>query len=79
MAELKYELVKVYGELGTKNIRGMNCTMKLVREKWNDRPTWAIRCFMPDGKYTKGQTLSTEQLAALKQLLSTMDPEDEHE
>lgn len=77
--ELKYELVKVYGELGTKNIRGAVCTMKLVREKWNDWPTWAIRCFMPDGKYTKGQTLSTEQLTALKQLLSTFDPEDEHE
>lgn len=79
MAELNYELVKVIGELGMKNVRGVNCTMKLVREKWNSYTCWAIRCFQPDGKYTKGQTLTTEQLTELKKLLAVIDIEKEED
>ena len=78
MSELKYELIKEYGDLGMKNVRGISCTMKLVRERWNHfKPNWAIRMFNPEGQYTKGQTLTTEQLLALKKLLETIDPEAE--
>ena len=77
MADLNYEFVKDFGEIGQKNVRGVSCSMKLCREKWNNYETWAVRCFFPDGKYTKGLTFTTGQLKTLKDLLAGLELEDE--
>ena len=77
MNELKYEFVAGYGELGRKNVRGADCSVQLCREKWNGHETWAIRCFYPDGKYTKGITLTTEHMCRLKELLAELDLEEQ--
>ena len=71
--DLKYEFVAGYGELGRKNVRGLDCSVQLCREKWNGHESWAIRCFQPDGKYSKGITLTTEHMIKLKEILSTVE------
>jgi len=69
MSEVKYEIVKQIGVL-SKSSSGWAKELNLIR--WNDRePKYDIRDWSPDReKMGKGVTLSKEELAALKELLT---------
>jgi hypothetical protein len=72
MAEIKYEIVKKVGVL-SKAASGWAKELNLI--SWNDRePKYDIREWSPDGgKMGKGVTLSKDELAALKEILNTME------
>lgn len=72
MAEIKFEIVKKIGVLSTS---GKGWTKELNLVSWNDRPPkYDIREWAPDGETMgKGVTLTKEEVAALKELLNTME------
>jgi len=72
MSEIKFEIIKRIGVLSKSN-SGWEKQVNLI--SWNDRePKYDIREWAPDGvKMGKGVTLSKEELAALKELLNTME------
>lgn len=72
MAELKYEVVQTIGTFGD-NGKGWNRELNLV--SWNDRePKYDIRDWNADHtRMSKGITLTADELAALKELLNSMD------
>ena len=69
MAELKYEIVEKLGVVSTSN-RGWTKEFNLV--SWNDRePRFDLREWSPDhSRMGKGITLTQEETAALKEVLS---------
>jgi hypothetical protein len=70
MSEVKFEIVKMIGVL-SESKSGWTKDFNLV--SWNDRdPKYDIREWSPDGKPGKGVTLSSEELKALKDLLSSI-------
>lgn len=72
MAEIKFEIVKKIGILST-STKGWNKELNLV--SWNERgPKYDIRDWSPDGQNMgKGVTLTKEELAALRDLLNTLE------
>ena len=72
MSDIKFEIVKKIGVL-SKSEKGWAKELNLV--SWNGRdPKYDIRAWSPDGQtMRKGITLSIEELATLKELLSKMD------
>lgn len=82
MAELKYEIVEQLGSIG-ENARGWARELNLV--SWNDRdPKYDLRDWSPDhSRMGKGLTLTADELAALRDLLNSLDldsfDEDEFE
>jgi hypothetical protein len=72
MSDIKYEIVKKIGVL-SKSASGWAKELNLV--SWNDRePKYDLRDWSADGqKMGKGVTLSREELAALKELLNSME------
>lgn len=72
MADIKFEIVKKFGVLSTS---GKGWTKELNLVSWNDRaPKFDIREWAPDGETMgKGVTLTKEELAALKELLNSIE------
>ena len=72
MAELKFEIIEKLGVL-SENAKGWTKELNLV--SWNDRdPKYDIREWSPDHtKMGKGCTLTIDDLAELKNILSDMD------
>ena len=72
MAELKYEITEHIGDLG-ENARGWSKEVNLIG--WNERePKYDIRDWSPDhSRMGKGVTLTADEMAALKDLLNTID------
>jgi len=72
MTDIKYELIKTIGVL-SKSASGWAKELNLI--SWNDRePKYDLRDWSADHtKMGKGVTLSAEELAALKQLLNTLE------
>jgi hypothetical protein len=71
--EIKFEIVKTIGVLAT-NKSGWNREANIV--KWNDgKPKLDIRDWGPEHeKVGKGISLSSEEVAVLKELLEDYDP-----
>ena len=72
MADFKFEIVKKIGVLSTSS-KGWTKELNLI--SWNDRPPkYDLREWAPDGETMgKGVTLSKEELAALRELLKTLE------
>lgn len=72
MAEINYEIVQQLGVL-SQSSSGWMKELNLV--SWNDRaPKYDLRDWAPDHeKMGKGVTLSREELAALRDLLNSLD------
>jgi hypothetical protein len=72
MDELNYEIVMQIGIISQSN-SGWTKELNLI--SWNDRePKYDLRDWSADGsKMGKGVTLSKEELAALKELLNSME------
>jgi hypothetical protein len=72
MADIKYEIVQ---KIGVISRAGSGWTKELNLISWNDRePKYDLRDWSADGsKMGKGVTLSKEELAALKELLNSME------
>jgi len=72
MADIKYEIKKHIGVL-SENAKGWRKELNLI--SWNDRePKFDIRDWSPEHeKMGKGVTLSTDEIDALKQLLTETD------
>jgi hypothetical protein len=72
MPDIKFEIVKKIGVLSTSG-KGWAKELNLV--SWNEREAkYDIREWSPDGQtMSKGVTLSKEELAALRELLITLD------
>lgn len=72
MAELKYEITERIGQFG-ENSRGWTRELNLV--SWDGRePKYDIRDWNPDHtRMGKGITMTADELAALKDLLNSMD------
>jgi hypothetical protein len=72
MSEIKYEIIKRIGVL-SKSASGWTKEVNLI--SWNDRDAkYDIREWSPDRERRgKGVTLSTEEMTALKKLLSTIE------
>jgi hypothetical protein len=72
MTDIKFEIIKKIGLL-SKTDKGWAKELKLI--SWNDRePKYDIREWSPDGQtMSKGVTLSKEELAVLRDLLSGLD------
>lgn len=72
MAELKYEITQAIGSFGD-NGKGWSRELNLV--SWNDRePKYDLRDWNADHtRMSKGITLTADELAALKDLLNSMD------
>jgi hypothetical protein len=72
MSEIKFEIIKKIGVLST-STSGWEKQLNLV--SWNDRePKYDLRDWSPDGeKMSKGVTLSTEELRALKEVLTKLE------
>ena len=68
----KYEFIAGYGNLGSKQVRGDKTTVRLVREKWYGRESYAIRAFLDDGTPLKGITLTADMLYELREILNNM-------
>ncbi|MBO4688397.1 MAG: hypothetical protein J5636_07770 [Clostridiales bacterium] len=73
MAEIKSEVVKEIGILSTSK-SNWNREVNIIR--WNDgKPKLDIRDWAPDHERAgKGITLTAEEVAVLKELLSDYDP-----
>lgn len=76
MAELKYEITKSLGVL-SESARGWSKELNMV--SWNDRePKYDLREWSPDhSRMGKGITLTEEDITALKEILSSMNDEDD--
>ena len=72
MPDIKYEIVKKIGVISTAP-SGWAKELNLV--SWNDRePKYDLRDWSADGsKMGKGVTLSKEELAALRELLNSLE------
>ena len=72
MTEIKYEIIKIIGVLSKSN-SGWTKELNLI--SWNDRePKFDLRDWSADGsKMGKGVTLSKEELAALRELLNSLE------
>ncbi len=72
MSEIKYEIIKKIGVLST-SASGWAKEVNLI--SWNDRdPKYDIREWSAGHeKMGKGVTLSTEELSALKDLLTSVE------
>jgi hypothetical protein len=72
MADIKYEIVKQIGVL-SKADSGWTKELNLI--SWNDRePKYDLRDWSADHeKIGKGVTLTREELAALRELLNSME------
>ena len=72
MAEIKFEITKSLGVL-SENAKGWTKELNLV--SWNDRePKYDIREWSPDhDRMGKGVTLSDEEFASLKEILSEIE------
>ncbi|MBQ8824955.1 MAG: YdbC family protein [Ruminococcus sp.] len=72
MAELKYEIVEHIGVI-SENAKGWTKELNFI--SWNDRdPKYDIREWAPEhAKMGKGVTLSVDEAAQLKELLSGID------
>ena len=72
MAELKFEIVEQLGSIG-ENARGWSRELNLV--SWNDRePKYDLRDWSPDhSRMGKGLTMTADELAALRDLLGSLD------
>jgi len=75
MSEIKFEIIKKIGVL-SQTSSGWSKQLSLI--SWNDRdPKYDLREWSPDGeKMGKGVTLSKDELVALKELLNSMDLND---
>lgn len=69
--EIKFEIVKQFGSLGTSSKGGWSKELNLV--SWNERePKLDLREWAPDhSRMGKGVTLSREEASALSTLLAT--------
>ncbi len=76
MAELKFEITKSIGVL-SENAKGWTKELNMV--SWNDRePKFDLREWSPDHtRMGKGITLTEEDIASLKELLSDLDGNDD--
>ncbi len=72
MAELKFEITENIGTL-SENAKGWTKELNLV--SWNEHdPKYDIREWSPDhSRMGKGVTLTADELAELKELLSKID------
>ena len=72
MAELKYESTEKIGSIG-ENARGWARELNMV--SWNDRePKYDLRDWSPDhSRMGKGLTMTADELAALRDLLNSLD------
>jgi hypothetical protein len=72
MSDIKFKIIKKIGVLSKSD---SSCTKELNLVCWNDQgPGYDLREWSPDRERRgKGVTLSREELAALKELLNTMD------
>lgn len=72
MAEVKFEIIQKFGVLST---TGKGWTKELNLISWNDRePKYDIREWSPDGQTMgKGVTLTKDELAALLELLRSLE------
>ena len=72
MPDIKYEIVK---QIGVLSKAGSGWAKELNLISWNDREAkYDLRDWSPDReKMGKGVTLSREELAALKELLNSME------
>ena len=72
MAELKYEITREIGSVGT-SAKGWSKELNLV--SWNDRdPKYDLREWSPDhSRMGKGVTMTLDELIMLKKLLNAMD------
>ena len=72
MGEVKFEIIQKFGVLST---TGKGWTKELNLISWNDRePKYDIREWSPDGQTMgKGVTLTKEELAALLELLNSLE------
>ncbi len=72
MADIKYEIVQKVGVL-SRSASGWAKELNLI--SWNDRePKYDLRDWSADGeKMGKGVTLSREELAALRDLLNSIE------
>lgn len=72
MAEIKYKIIKHIGVL-SENSKGWKKELNLI--SWNERePKYDIREWSPDHeKMGKGTTLSSEDMKALKILITEQD------
>jgi hypothetical protein len=72
MADIKYEIVK---QIGAISKVGSGWAKELNLISWNDRePKYDLRDWSADHeKMGKGVTLTREELAALKELLNSME------
>jgi hypothetical protein len=72
MPDIKYDIVQ---KIGVISRAGSGWTKELNLISWNDRePKYDLRDWSADGsKMGKGVTLSKEELAALKELLNSME------
>ncbi|MFA5659564.1 MAG: PC4/YdbC family ssDNA-binding protein [Oscillospiraceae bacterium] len=76
MAELKFEITKSIGVL-SENVKGWTKELNMV--SWNDREAkFDLREWSPDhSRMGKGITLTDEDIASLKELLSDLDSADD--
>lgn len=72
MAELKFEITEKIGVV-SENAKGWTKELNMV--SWNERePKYDLREWVPDhAKMGKGVTLTTDELAELKNILSELD------
>lgn len=72
MAELKFEITEKIGVV-SENAKGWTKELNMV--SWNERePKYDLREWAPDhAKMGKGVTLTTDELAELKNILSELD------
>jgi hypothetical protein len=72
MAEVKFEIIQKFGVLST---TGKGWTKELNLISWNDRePKYDIREWSPNRQImSKGVTLTKEELAALLELLNSLE------
>lgn len=72
MAELKFEITEKIGVI-SENAKGWTKELNLV--SWNERePKYDLREWAPDhSKMGKGVTLTTDELAQLKDILGGLD------
>ncbi|MGI6298885.1 MAG: YdbC family protein [Saccharofermentanales bacterium] len=71
--EFKYELIRTFGVLSTNQRNGWSREVNLV--SWNDaRPKIDIRDWAPDhSKMGKGVSMTTEEVAVLREVLAEIE------
>ena len=68
-----YELLADFGKIGTKQVRGKTYDIRLQRVAWYGHKVWDLRCVDEEGNTSKGFTMHTEQLKALRDTLDLID------